>query len=189
MDSHDVRHLLDLVKQQNEGLRRVIAERDKLRAELDAFVAWANSDMDALGFLQRTYNDPNASIANRTKSALGAVHFERAKPPSASIVGTINLYEALEAKPPVTIEHSAPLASDRAGEALAGPEADLRRREARRRTRDWFDVLCRVRKGVPSDPQSGRCCVWSLGTGVPHRLQRGDGTRLRRLLRSGHQNF
>jgi hypothetical protein len=125
MDSHDVRHLLDLVKQQNEGLKRVIAERDQLRAELNAFIAWAdaNDGMDALSYLQRTYNDPNASTANRTKSALGAVHFERAKPPSIAVQANFDLYAHLESgRQPITIEHEAPLASDRSGEALTGPE-------------------------------------------------------------------
>jgi hypothetical protein len=124
MDSHNVGHLLDLVKQQNEGLKRVIAERDQLRAELDAFVAWVNSDLDALTYLQRTYSDPSASRADRLKSSGIAINFERARPPSASIVGTFSLYEALERPQPMTIEHESSLASDHAGEALTGPEAD-----------------------------------------------------------------
>jgi hypothetical protein len=123
MDSHNVAHLLDLVKQQNAGLERVIAERDKLRVELEAFVAWANSDMDALGYLQRGYNDLNASAANRTKCALGAVAYERAKPPSATIVANFSLYDHLESgRTPITIEHQGSLASDHEGEALEGPE-------------------------------------------------------------------
>jgi hypothetical protein len=74
--SDKVSQLLDVIKRQNAGLEALIAERDKLRAELDAFVNWANGDMNALGYLQRTYNDPSESTANRTKCAIGALKVE-----------------------------------------------------------------------------------------------------------------
>jgi hypothetical protein len=124
MSDHHTKQLLDLINEQNETIKALADERDKLQAELAAFVTWADSDLDALSYLQRTYCDPSAPRTDRIKSSGIAINFERAKPPSASIIGTINLYDALEAKPPVTIEHESSLASDHAGEALAGPEAD-----------------------------------------------------------------
>jgi hypothetical protein len=54
--------------------------------ELATFAAWADSDLDALTYLQRTYSDPNESKTNRSKSAGLALPFERAKPASAMIV-------------------------------------------------------------------------------------------------------
>jgi hypothetical protein len=86
MSDYKVSQLLDVIKRQNAGLEQVIAERDRLRAELEAFVAWANDDLDALTYLQRTYRDPNASETRRDKCAIGALAYERSKPASASVV-------------------------------------------------------------------------------------------------------
>jgi hypothetical protein len=86
VSDYKVSQLLDVIKRQNVGLEQVIAERDRLRTELDAFVAWANGDLDALAYLQRAYNDPNESTTNRTKAAASALPFERSKPASASVV-------------------------------------------------------------------------------------------------------
>jgi hypothetical protein len=86
MSDEKVRQLLDVIKRQNAGLTQLMAERDRLRAELDAFVAWAGSDLDALTYLQRTYSNPHESVTNRTKTALGALPFERSRPASVTIL-------------------------------------------------------------------------------------------------------
>ena len=95
MSDYKVSQLLDVIKRQNAGLEQVIGERDKLRAELEAFVAWANGDLDALACLQRAYNDPNASKADVIKAASAAIGFERAKP--ASVVVQIDFKERVRA--------------------------------------------------------------------------------------------
>jgi hypothetical protein len=91
VSDYKVSQLLDVIKRQNAGLEQVIAERDRLRSELEAFVAWANDDLDALACLQRAYNDPNASKADVIKAASAAIGFERAKP--ASVVVQIDFKE------------------------------------------------------------------------------------------------
>jgi hypothetical protein len=103
-----------------DRLRAVIDQRD---AEIGALVDWIASDEGALGALRAVYVDPRSSPATKVKAASAAIGFEIARPPSASIVGTFSLYEALERpQKPITIEHESSLASDRAGEALTGPE-------------------------------------------------------------------
>jgi hypothetical protein len=117
---------------QLEGVvREQMAEIDQLRAtigrkdaELDALVGWIASDEGALSALKAVYADPRQHTTNKVKAASAAIGYEMAKPRSAAIVANFNLYEALERKPVTTIEHEAPLASDRGGEALTGPEAD-----------------------------------------------------------------
>jgi hypothetical protein len=84
--SDKVSQLLDVIKRQNAGLEQLIAERDKLRQEVDALVGWANGDQDALSCLQRLYSDPSASQANRIRAASAAIAFERSKPASVSAV-------------------------------------------------------------------------------------------------------
>jgi hypothetical protein len=86
VSDYKVSQLLDVIKRQNAGLEQLIAERDRLRTELDAFVAWANGDHDALTCLQRVYCDPSASVPNKIKAAASALPFERPKPPSSSVV-------------------------------------------------------------------------------------------------------
>jgi hypothetical protein len=76
MNDPHIRHLLDLIKEQNETIKVLAADRDALRVELSTFVAWAGSDLDALTYLQRTYSNPNESTANRTKSAGLALRVE-----------------------------------------------------------------------------------------------------------------
>jgi hypothetical protein len=78
--SDKARQLLDVIGRQNVAIEKLIAERDKLRGELDAFVAWANGEDGALATLQRMYSNPAQSEANRLKAAGIAVHFEEAKP-------------------------------------------------------------------------------------------------------------
>ena len=95
MSDYKVSQLLDVIKRQNAGLEQLIVERDKLRAELDAFVAWANGDHDALSCLQRVYCDPSASVPNKIKAAASALPFERAKP--ASVVVQIDFKERVRA--------------------------------------------------------------------------------------------
>jgi hypothetical protein len=120
----------DYIRQLETVVREQMAEIDQLRAticqkdaELDGVIDWIRGDAGALEALQAIYADPRQSPANVIKSASAAINFERSRPPSAAIVANLDLYAALERKP-MTIEHEAPLASDRAGEALTGPEAD-----------------------------------------------------------------
>jgi hypothetical protein len=96
MSNPHVRQLLDLIKEQNVGLAQVISERDKLRAELDAFIAWANDDQDALGVLQRLYSDPSTSEGSRIKAASAALAFERPKLSVAVKVPSRPLFDILE---------------------------------------------------------------------------------------------
>jgi hypothetical protein len=120
MSDPHIRQLLDLIKQQNTGIEKLLAERDRMRQEIDTLISWIQEDRDALLTLQSIYNNPTVDEASRIKAAGLCLPFERARPPSATIVGTFSLYNALER--PVTIEHQAPLASDRGGEALTGPD-------------------------------------------------------------------
>lgn len=77
--------LLDIIKQQNAGLEQLIVEREQLRAEVDALVAWASGDQDALSILQKTYLNPQSPESYRIKAAGLALPFERSKPASAVI--------------------------------------------------------------------------------------------------------
>jgi hypothetical protein len=86
MNNPHIRQLLELIKEQNIGLERLIAERDKLREEVGALVGWANGDQDALSCLQRLYSDPSASQTNRIRAASAAIGYEMAKPPSTAVV-------------------------------------------------------------------------------------------------------
>jgi hypothetical protein len=87
--------LLDVIKQQNVAVQQLIGERDRLRAELGAFVAWANGDLDALSILQKTYLDPQSSEASRIKAAAAAIAYERSKP--ASVVVQVDFKERVRA--------------------------------------------------------------------------------------------
>jgi hypothetical protein len=66
-----------------ERLRAVVKQRD---AELDGLVSWIAGDQGALEFLQSIYADPRQSTANRLKSSLGALPFERGKPAAVGVV-------------------------------------------------------------------------------------------------------
>jgi hypothetical protein len=90
MSNPHVRDLLDVIKQQNAGIERLIAERDKLRQEVDALVGWIQEDRDALMALQQIYNNPTLDDASRIKAAIGALPFERAKPTAVSVVVNFN---------------------------------------------------------------------------------------------------
>jgi hypothetical protein len=78
--------LVPIVKMQMAEIDRLRAENSRLDAELQAFVAWAGSDLDAVSYMQRTYSNPNESTANRTKCALGAAPYERAKLIGSNVV-------------------------------------------------------------------------------------------------------
>jgi hypothetical protein len=93
MSDDKVRQLIEVIRRQNVGLEALIVERDKLRTELDAFVAWAGSDLDALSVLQRVYSDPTASKAEQTNAAKAAIGFELAKPASSSVVVKVDFRE------------------------------------------------------------------------------------------------
>jgi hypothetical protein len=86
MSNPHVRELLDVIKQQNAGIERLIAERDRMRQEIDALVGWIQEDRDALMALQQIYNNPTIEDASRIKAAIGALPFERSKPASVTVL-------------------------------------------------------------------------------------------------------
>jgi hypothetical protein len=106
----------DQIVQLEYVVREQMAEIDRLRGEVDKLVDWIAGDQDALSALRAIYADPRSSPTNKVKAASAAIGFERAKPPSATIVANFSLYDALER--PKTIEHQASLASDHGGEAI-----------------------------------------------------------------------
>jgi hypothetical protein len=79
---HDPGHLLDIIAEQNGAIEKLIAERDELRAHLEGF----GEKLDALTCLQRVYNNPQISEANRIKAAAAAIGFERPKMATTNIV-------------------------------------------------------------------------------------------------------
>jgi hypothetical protein len=91
MDSTNVRHLLDLIKQQNVAIEKLMAERDSQRQEIAALVGWIQEDRDALMALQQIYNSPTADETNRIKAASAAIGYERGKP--ASVVVQVDFRE------------------------------------------------------------------------------------------------
>ena len=95
MDSTNVRHLLDLIKQQNKALETLMAERDSQRREIDALVGWIQEDRDALMCLQQIYNSPTATETAKVRAAIGALAYERAKPPGTTNV-SFKLFDYLE---------------------------------------------------------------------------------------------
>jgi hypothetical protein len=90
MSNPHVRELLDVIKRQNAGIERLIAERDKQRQEIDALVGWIQEDRDALMALQQIYNNPTADKSEVIKAAAAALPFERAKPAAVSVVVNFN---------------------------------------------------------------------------------------------------
>jgi hypothetical protein len=76
-------------------LREVIARQ---QMEIDSLVAWAETDVDALMALQAIYRNPNTPEGNRLKAAAAALGFERAKPPSMTMVAPVKLFDILEAR-------------------------------------------------------------------------------------------
>ena len=109
--SHDPRNLLGIIIEQNQLIKKLIAERDQLRAEISNLVGWITSDCDALTVLQRIYSDDGASEANRIKAAAAAIGFERSKLTVNVRVGPSLLGERLDGAramktiEPLTIEH------------------------------------------------------------------------------------
>ena len=91
MDSTNVRHLLDLIKQQNKALETLMAERDSQRQEIAALVNWIQEDRDALMALQSIYNSPTADETSRIKAASAAIGYERGKP--AQVVVQVDFRE------------------------------------------------------------------------------------------------
>ena len=71
--AYDPKILLDMIDQQNTAIEKLLAERDELRALLEA----NGQKLDALTCLQRAYNEPQYSETNRIKAAGLAVRFER----------------------------------------------------------------------------------------------------------------
>jgi hypothetical protein len=91
-EHHDPTHLLDIIEQQNRALEKVLAERDALRAQLEAL----GGKHDALGCLQGVYNNPKTSEANRIKAAAAAIGFERPKMTVSVRIGPALLGERLD---------------------------------------------------------------------------------------------
>ena len=141
MSNPHIRQLLDLIKEQNKAIEKLIAERDSQRKEIDALVGWIQEDRDALMALQQIYNSPTAADTDRIRAAQAAIGFERPKPPTTSVsagvldfkeyVRTIRMRQqekdkarwAAEAK---VVEHQPKLDLDAPipETILGGPEAD-----------------------------------------------------------------
>jgi hypothetical protein len=90
--AHDPKQLLDIIDQQNTALEKLIAERDELRALLEA----NGVKLDALTCLQRVYNNPKAGETNRIKAAAAAIGFERPKVSLSVRIGPAILGERLD---------------------------------------------------------------------------------------------
>jgi hypothetical protein len=140
MSNPHIRQLLDLIKEQNKAIEKLIAERDSQRQEIDALVGWIQEDRDALMCLQQIYNNPTVDEANRIRAAQAAINFERPKPPTMSVnagvldfkeyVRTIRMRQqekdkarwAAEAAVKTTIEHQPlDLTAEPAPTVLGGP--------------------------------------------------------------------
>lgn len=100
------KELLGIIDEQNQTIKRLVGERDQLRAHLDGL----GERLDALTCLQRAYNDPAVSEANRIKAAAAAIAFERSKLTLNVRVGPATLGDRLDramktVEEPRTIEH------------------------------------------------------------------------------------
>jgi hypothetical protein len=85
MSNPHLRQLLDLIKEQNKAIEKLIAERDSQRQEIDALVGWIQEDRDALMVLQSIYNNPTVDETARIKAASAAIGYERGKPASVVV--------------------------------------------------------------------------------------------------------
>ena len=85
MSNPHIRQLLDLIKEQNKAIEKLIAERDGMRLEIDALVGWIQEDRDALMCLQTIYNNPTIDETSRIKAASAALGYERPKPPTMNV--------------------------------------------------------------------------------------------------------
>ena len=90
--AHDPKHLLGIIDQQNTAIEKLLAERDELRALLEA----NGIKLDALTCLQRVYNNPKAGETNRIKAAAAAIGFERPKVSLSVRIGPAILGERLD---------------------------------------------------------------------------------------------
>ena len=90
--THDPKHLLSIIGQQNMAIEKLLAERDELRALLEA----NGQKLDALTCLQRVYNNPKAGETNRIKAAAAAIGFERPKMSVSVRIGPAVLGERLD---------------------------------------------------------------------------------------------
>ena len=90
--AHDPKHLLGIIDQQNTAIEKLLAERDELRALLEA----NGVKLDALTCLQRVYNNPQAGETNRIKAAAAAIGFERPKVSLSVRIGPAILGERLD---------------------------------------------------------------------------------------------
>ena len=75
-------NLLSIIDQQNKAIEKLLAERDEARALLEA----NGQKLDALTCLQRVYNDPQSSEANRIKAAGAAIGYELPKKGTTNLV-------------------------------------------------------------------------------------------------------
>jgi hypothetical protein len=130
-----------VAKLQYQEIGKLRAQLEQLRAENQRLLDWVMGDApaDALAYLQRAYNDPNASETRRDKCAIGALPFERSKPAATvhtthrSLFDTLEFYrlnpQALrDARRQKTIEHQPPLDLESSPTALGhdgdgGPDA------------------------------------------------------------------
>jgi len=132
MSNPHIRHLLDLIKQQNAAIEKLIAERDSQRQEIAALVGWIQEDRDALMTLQQIYNNPTVDETSRIKAASAAIGYERGKP--AQVVVQVDFRERVRNAPLRQLELDKAewarqearldLDADPAPTILGGPEAD-----------------------------------------------------------------
>jgi hypothetical protein len=76
-----------VIRLQTAEIKRQRLQIEAQEAEINVLVSWVMGDgPDALAMLQRTYLDPKTSEGNRLKAAIGAIAYEKSKPPSSNIV-------------------------------------------------------------------------------------------------------
>jgi hypothetical protein len=80
--AHDPKYLLGIIGRQNGAIKKLLVERDELRALLEA----NGQKLDALTCLQRTYNNPQSSETNRIKAASAAIGYELPKKGTTNLV-------------------------------------------------------------------------------------------------------
>ena len=67
-------------------VRQLMAETDRLQAEVAELVSWIQEGDGALGVLQALYASPRSTEATKLKAAIGAIGFEIARPAQVSVI-------------------------------------------------------------------------------------------------------
>jgi hypothetical protein len=89
-----IAQLEHVVREQMSEIDRQRGQLDQLRTENRRLLDWIVGDgPDALTALQRVYSDPNTPVPDVIKSAIGALPFERSKPPAMNVTGIVDFKE------------------------------------------------------------------------------------------------